>query len=79
MTPRTKRLRNIVKHIDGAWVRVYRDGSAWAGAGHIRGEQGMREIAAALSAAGIPHQCKGQPGTAGAFIVDVLDEVEDRA
>jgi phage replication-related protein YjqB (UPF0714/DUF867 family) len=31
MHPTVKKIRTAVKHIDGAWVRRWKDGSIWVG------------------------------------------------
>jgi hypothetical protein len=76
MRKATKELRAAVQHIPGAWVRVYRDGSAWAG---CRGEfvnwsvggDKMRAVKRAIEDAGFRCGLNGAPGTSGEFIIDV--------
>lgn len=71
--PGTKELRDAVKHIDGAWVRNFGNGRAWAGIQNgDRRERGMNEVREALEAAGYKTECIGKPGTEGAYIVDVI-------
>ncbi len=77
MRPQTKAIRDSIKHIEGAWCRVYKDGTAWAGASRYSREGGiaaMHEVRAALEAAGYHCECNGEPGTAGEHIVDVRME-----
>lgn len=75
--PKTKALRDAVKHIPGAWVRVYRDGTAWAGCASeftkcsVGGER-MMAVKAALEAAGYRCEPNGKPGTSGEHIIDVI-------
>lgn len=77
MHPTTKKLRNAVKHIPGAWVRVYRDGTAWAGCASeftrssVGGER-MMAVKSALEAAGYRCELNGKPGTSGEHIIDVM-------
>ena len=74
MKPKVKALREALKHIDGAWVRAWRDGTVWAGVhGLGEGPDGMERVATALTKAGYQVKCNGKPGTAGEYIVDVLN------
>lgn len=76
MREQTKRMRAAVKHIPGAWVRAYRDGTAWAGCQgefvkwSVGGEK-MMSVKAALEAAGFTCELNGKPGTSGEHIIDV--------
>jgi hypothetical protein len=73
MKPATKHLRDAVKHIDGAWVRVFPSGTAaWAGA--ERNRASCMAVRAALEARGYRCECRGKPGTEGEYIVDVILE-----
>lgn len=74
MNPTTKALRSAVKDIPDAWVRVYRDGSIWAGSKRKQSSKAMTEVRAALEAAGYRCECKGTPGTEGEFIIDVFQK-----
>jgi len=76
MRAQTKELRAAVKHIPGAWVRVYKDGKALAG---CKGEfvnwsvggEPMMAVKSALEAAGYTCELNGKPGTSGEHIIDV--------
>ncbi len=76
MRPETKKLRDAVKGVPGAWVRVYRDGTIWAGATgecvkwSVGGER-MLAVKAALESAGYICELNGKPGTSGEHIIDV--------
>jgi hypothetical protein len=71
MRPETRELRAALKHLPGAWVRVYADGTRWAG--HRRNSRAaMAQVVQALQAAGWRTACTGQPGTSGEFIVDIV-------
>lgn len=75
----TKALRDAVKHIPGAWVRVFHGKDkphAWAGCRgdfvkwSVGGEK-MMAVKRALEAAGYTCRLNGQPGTSGEYIIDV--------
>ena len=77
INPTTKALRAAVKHIPGAWVRVYKDGTAWAGCtgefvNWSVGGEPMLATKRALEAAGYRCELRGEPGTAGEHIITVL-------
>ena len=73
MTPQTKAIRAVLKHIPDVWVRTWRDGQTWAGPrGCWKGAKRMQEIRATLEAAGYRCACNGKPGTAGEHIVEIL-------
>ena len=72
MKPATKTLREAVKMIEGAWVRVYRDGTAWAGIRTLGSPSDPRPVMTALTAAGFKCEMRGKPGTSGADIVDII-------
>lgn len=77
MRAETKQLRQAVKHIPGAWVRVYGDGTAWAGCmgefvKYSVGGERMMSVKTALEAAGYRCELNGTPGTSGEHIIDVI-------
>lgn len=74
--PEIRQLRAAVKHIPGAWVRIWPDGTCWAG--HKRNSRAaMDQVVQALQAAGWRTQCQGEPGTAGQFIIDIVGRIDD--
>jgi hypothetical protein len=68
MNPVTKALRRAVGGVPGAWVRVFRDGTMWAGH-NDRTRDGMIAVRNALEAAGYRCQFQGSRGTAGEYII----------
>lgn len=56
--------------IPGAWVRVFRDGTTWAGV-HESNLACLGKVKALLERAGYVCECNGKPGTSGEHIIDV--------
>ena len=70
MDPNVRKLRKVLKSVDGIHVSRVTNDIYWATT--IRAtERGMREICAILAAANIHHECIGKPGTVGQYFVDV--------
>ncbi|HRQ13054.1 MAG TPA: hypothetical protein PK205_07095 [Promineifilum sp.] len=72
------RLRRVCRNYDGAWFRVYRDGSIWAGRHGIAtrwsvGGNRLAELKQALEHNGFRCELNGKPGTSGEFIIDVYN------
>lgn len=76
MSKETKALRAAIKHLPRAWVRVYDDGTIWAGRlgefvnWSVGGER-MLEVKRALESAGYICELNGTPGTSGAHTITV--------
>lgn len=68
----SKRIRPIIKHIDGAWVRTWRDGVTWAGVRYPT-DSNMRALFDALDGAGIKHEPWPHRGTSGWGSTTIID------
>ena len=68
----TKKLRAAIKHIEGAWVRNWKDGTVWAGHKN-QSAIASEKVAEALRAAGYKCRFNGEPGTAGQFVIEVKE------
>lgn len=62
----SKRIRPLIKHIDGAWVRTWKDGETRVGLLNAeQRENAMNELFATLDAADIRHEPWPHKGTSG--------------
>lgn len=64
-------IRRFIAHVDGAWVRTWRDGEVWAGSSRKTG-RAAADVRAALEAAGFGCAMLGRPGTAGEHVVNIV-------
>lgn len=76
MKPGVKRLREVVGHIPGSWVRSLGNDTFWVSASGTTllrwsTRLGMEEVCKALTAAGITWTLDGKPGTSGEYLVTV--------
>ena len=72
MASKAREIRKHVAHIPDVWVRVWRDGEIWVGVRHhLDRRAGITE---ALTSAGYRCECNGEPGTSGAYIVNVIEQ-----
>jgi hypothetical protein len=62
----SRRIRPLIKHIDGAWVRTWKDGETRVGLrSAAQRENAMNELFAVLDAADIRHEPWPHRGTSG--------------
>ena len=73
MKPVVAKLRRLLSHHDGLWVRAWRSGEISVGTSRYDTD-GKRhaKIRQDLEAAGYTCSQTGKPGTAGAFIIEVI-------
>jgi len=76
MRPHARAIRKIIAHIPDAWVREWGNGTISAGRHTDVIGKGMRDVRAALEAAGYRCEANGTPGTEGQFILDVFPPKE---
>lgn len=66
-----RKIRPIIKHIPGAWVRAWSDDEVRVGALH--GQRHFELLKQALREAGISFVIDGEPGTVGEHTVTIID------
>jgi hypothetical protein len=82
--PIAKHIRGLIKHIPGAWVRVWKDleddsehRHIWVGLVNARYRSEEREqLLSILRGAGFRAEMNGQHGSEGEFIIDVIKKSE---
>jgi ATP-dependent helicase YprA (DUF1998 family) len=67
-------IRKHVKHIEGAWIRVFRDGIIWAGS--RLGPNSAQKVADALTKAGYTCSFDGKLGTSGENVITVKEKIK---
>ena len=69
--PDVARIREAIKHIEGAWVRRWKDGAIWAGVHYRKTDERAAELKAAVEGAGYRAEIFNRPGTEGHNSLDV--------
>lgn len=81
MNKQVKQIREIIKHIPGAWVRRYSDNDLWSGYDHmgrksrLSKQNGTMLVKETLEAAGFKCEMNGIKGTSGEYIIEIVDKL----